>query len=78
VLNLFLEGAMKAFAVVGIVVLVLGVLSFIVPFPHYHHHGMSVGNSHIGLTTEHDAKLPVGAGIVLVVVGAALIIAGKS
>jgi len=69
---------MKGFALVGIVVLVLGILAFLVPFPHYHHHGVNIGDSHIGVTTEHDEKLPPAAGIVLVVVGAGLLIAGKS
>ena len=68
---------MKTLGMVGVVVLVLGVLSFFVPFPHYHHEGVHLGDAHIGVTTEHDEKLPVGAGAVLVVVGAGLIIAGK-
>jgi hypothetical protein len=69
---------MKSLALVGIVVLVLGIISFVVPFPHYHHHGVSIGDSHIGVTTEHDEKLPPAAGVVLLVVGAGLIVAGKS
>ena len=69
---------MKNLALVGIVVLVLGIFSFVVPFPHYHHHGVSVGDSHIGVTTEHDEKLPPAAGIALLVVGVGLIVAGKS
>ncbi|HTS37363.1 MAG TPA: hypothetical protein VMH04_16925 [Candidatus Solibacter sp.] len=67
---------MKAVLLVGIVVLILGVLSFVVPFPEYHHHGVKVGDSHIGVTTEHDEKLPPAIGVVLVVVGAGLIISG--
>ena len=69
---------MKGLALVGIVVVILGIISFVVPFPHYHHHGVSIGDSHIGVTTEHDEKLPPAAGIVFVVVGAGLILAGKS
>ena len=69
---------MKGLALVGIVVVILGIISFVVPFPHYHHRGVSIGDSHIGVTTEHDEKLPPAAGIVLVVVGAGLIFAGKS
>ena len=69
---------MKALGVVGIVVLVLGICSFLIPFPHYHHHGVKLGDSNIGVTTEHDEKLPPATGIVLVVVGAGLMIAGKN
>ncbi|HEX3821838.1 MAG TPA: hypothetical protein VHW45_16005 [Candidatus Sulfotelmatobacter sp.] len=68
---------MKAALLIGVIVVVLGVLSFVVPFPSYHHHGVKVGDSNIGVTTEHDQKLPPAVGIVLVVVGAGLIIAGK-
>ena len=68
---------MKAVLLVGVVVLILGVLSFVVPFPEYHHHGIRVGDSNIGVTTEHDEKLPPAIGAVLVVVGAGLIISGR-
>jgi uncharacterized membrane protein len=68
---------MKAVVVVGVIVLVLGILSFAMPFPHYHHHGFQVGDSHVVLTTEHDEKLPPAIGIVLVVVGAGMMIAGQ-
>jgi uncharacterized membrane protein HdeD (DUF308 family) len=62
---------------VGIVVLVLGVLSFFVPFPHSEHHGVRVGDAHVGITTHDDQKVPPVMGIVLVVVGAGLMIAGS-
>jgi hypothetical protein len=77
-LKLRLEAGMKGLALLGVVVLILGIVSFLVPFPHYHHHGVRFGDSHVGITTEHDEKLPVAVGIVLVVVGAGLMIAGKS
>jgi hypothetical protein len=68
---------MKALAVIGVVVLIVGVLSFVVPFPSYHHHGVKVGDSSIGVTTEHDEKLPPAAGIALLVVGGVLLLAGR-
>jgi hypothetical protein len=61
---------------VGVVVLALGVLSFFVPFPHSEHHGVSVGDAHVGITTHDDQKVPPVMSIVLVVVGAGLVIAG--
>ena len=69
---------MKALLAVGVVVLILGIISFVVPFPHMHHHGVSVGDAHIGVTTEHDEKIPPGASVVLVVVGAGLVLAGRN
>jgi hypothetical protein len=67
---------MKALALIGVVVLVLGIFSFVVPFPHYQHHGVSVGDAHIGVTTRQNEKLPPVVGIVLCVVGAGLMISG--
>ena len=68
---------MKTLAVIGVVVLIIGVLSFVIPFPSYHHHGVKVGDSNIGVTTEHDEKLPPAAGIALIVVGGVMILAGR-
>ncbi|HEV3307204.1 MAG TPA: hypothetical protein VGZ91_12265 [Candidatus Sulfotelmatobacter sp.] len=68
---------MKALALAGIVVLILGIISFFVPVPHSEHHGVSVGDAHIGVTTEHDEKVPPALSIVLVVVGVGLVIAGR-
>ncbi len=67
---------MKALMLVGVVVLVLGVLSFFVPFPHAEHHGVSVGDAHVGITTHDDQRVPPVMSVVLVVVGAGLMIAG--
>jgi hypothetical protein len=68
---------MKGLAIAGVVVLILGVISFFVPMPNEHHHGVSVGDAHIGVTTEHDEKVPPALSIALVVVGAGLVIAGR-
>jgi hypothetical protein len=69
---------MKALMLVGVILIVLGIFSFVMPFPHYHHHGFRVGDSRVGLTTEHDEKLPPAIGVVMVVVGAGLMISGRS
>ena len=68
---------MKGVMLLGVIVLVLGIFSFVVPVPHYHRHGVKIGDSRIGITSEHDEKLPPAVGIVLVVVGAALLISGN-
>ena len=68
---------MKVLLIVGVLVLVLGVLSFFVPFPHSEHHGISAGDVHVGVTTHHDEKLSPAVSIILVVVGAGLIISGR-
>jgi hypothetical protein len=68
---------MKGLLVVGVVVLVLGIVSFVVPFPHSEHHGVSVGDAHVGITTHDDQKVPPAVSVLLVVVGAGLMIAGR-
>jgi hypothetical protein len=68
---------MKALALAGVVVLILGIISFFVPMPHSEHHGVNVGDAHVGVTTEHDEKVPPALSVVLIVVGGGLIIAGR-
>jgi hypothetical protein len=69
---------MKALFGVGLVVLILGILSFFVPFPKTEDHGIKVGDSRIGVQTQHNEHLPLAASVVLVVVGAGLMIGGKA
>jgi hypothetical protein len=45
---------MKALLLVGVVVLVLGIVSFFVPFPHSEHHAVSFGDAQVGITTHDD------------------------
>jgi hypothetical protein len=67
---------MKALLVIGLLVLVLGILSFFVPVPHTEHHGMDAGDIHVGVNTHHDELLPPYVGVILIVVGGGLMIAG--
>jgi hypothetical protein len=67
----------KALLLVGVLLVVLGILSFFVPVPQYEHHGVNLGDTHVGITTQHDEKVPPAVSIVLVVVGAGLMIAGR-
>lgn len=68
---------MKALMLVGVLLVVLGIVSFFVPVPHSEHHGVSFGDAKIGVTTHEDEKVPPVVSIVLVVVGAGLMIAGR-
>jgi hypothetical protein len=68
---------MKTLMLVGVVVLVLGIVSFFVPVPHSEHHGVNIGDAHVGVTTHDEDKVPPAVSIVLVVVGAGLMIAGR-
>ncbi len=67
---------MRTLAIIGLVVLVLGVLAFFVPFPQSETHGAKIGDATIGVTTHSSQKLPPVVGGVLCVAGAAMLIAG--
>ena len=67
---------MRVLAVIGIIVLVLGILSFFVPVPHNERHGVNLGDASLSVTTHHDQVLPPAVGGVLCAVGAVLLIVG--
>lgn len=68
---------MKSMFALGLAVLLLGVLSFFVPIPHTEHHGVSAGDVHIGVNTEHSKRVPVAVSIVFLVAGAGMMIVGR-
>ena len=57
---------MKALSLAGVLLLILGILSFIVPLPHKEKHGVSIGDAKISIQTEDSEKLPPAVGIILV------------
>ena len=67
---------MKALFVVGLIIVVLGIVSFFVPVPHTEHHGLDAGDVHVGVNTHRDEMLPPYVGVGLIVVGGLLIVAG--
>jgi hypothetical protein len=71
------ENLMKALMLIGVVVLLLGILSFFVPVPHSEHHGVNIGDAHVGITTHDEDRVHPAVSVVLVVVGAGLMIAGR-
>ena len=68
---------MKALFGVGLVVLVLGLFSFFVPVPHTEHYGVSAGDLHVGVNTEHSERVAPAISVVLLVAGAGMMIAGR-
>jgi hypothetical protein len=56
---------MKNVAFVGVLLLVVGLLSFVVPIPHRESHAVKIGDSKIGVQTENSEKLPAAVGIAL-------------
>jgi hypothetical protein len=67
---------MKPLLIIGLVVLVLGILSFVVPVPVNKTHEIKAGDASVGITTHHNEKLSPVVGGILCAVGAVLLIAG--
>lgn len=59
---------------IGVVLVVIGVFSFLVPFPHTEQRGIKIGESSIGVQTTTRQTLPWPVSAVLVVAGAALMV----
>lgn len=68
---------MKALFWIGVVVLVLGVLSLVVPIPQTHNNGVKIGGAEIGVETRTQEKLSPAISAVLIIVGAGMMVAGK-
>jgi hypothetical protein len=68
---------MKALAIVGIVLVLIGILSFIVPVPHQQDHSVKIGDSKVGIQTQTSEKIPVTASIALVGAGVVALALGS-
>ncbi len=67
---------MKPVTLVGVLLLVLGLVSFVVPIPHRENHGVKIGDTKIGVQTESSEKLPPVVGIVLLAGGVLALVLG--
>jgi hypothetical protein len=68
---------MKNVAVIGVILLILGLASFVVPVPHSENHGVKIGDTKIGVQTQSSEKLPPAVGIVLLVGGVLALVVGS-
>ncbi len=67
---------MKALPMIGALLLILGVLSFVVPLPSREDHSVKIGDAKIGVSTESSQKLPPAVGIILVAGGVGALLFG--
>ena len=67
---------MKPLPLIGVLLLVLGVLSFVVPIPHSEQHGVKFGDAKISVETQSSDKLPPAVGIVLIAGGVVALVLG--
>jgi len=68
---------MKVLNIIGVVLLLLGVLSFVVPVPHQEEHSVKIGDAKLGVQTQSNERLPIGASLVIVAAGTACLIFGN-
>jgi hypothetical protein len=68
---------MKVLFWVGVLSVVLGVLSFVVPIPHTEREGVSVGDMSIGVKTHHSETIPPIISAAMILGGAGMMIAGS-
>jgi len=68
---------MKPLFAVGLVILILGIASLFVPLPKKERAGLEVGGVSLGVETTHKETVsPIVSGV-LILAGAAMMIAGK-
>ena len=67
---------MKILLFAGLIMVVLGIVSLIVPIPHTETEGIKVGNTNLGVQTSHSERVSPIISIVLIAGGIALSIAG--
>ena len=67
---------MKMLQYAGLLLIVLGIASLIVPIPHTQTEGIKVGNTNLGVQMSHSERVSPIVSIVLIAGGIALSMAG--
>jgi hypothetical protein len=68
---------MKALFWIGLVVLILGLASLVVPIPQREREGISVGGVSLGVETRHEEKVHPALSAVMILGGLGAMAAGK-
>jgi len=67
---------MKIYLYAGLILVVLGIASLVVPIPHTETHGIKAGDMNIGVQTSHNERVSPIISVVLIAGGIALSFAG--
>jgi hypothetical protein len=67
---------MKMLLYAGLLLIVLGIASLVVPVPSSEKQGIRIGDTNLGVQTSHSEKVPPLVSVVLIGGGIALAIAG--
>jgi hypothetical protein len=68
---------MKALFFIGLVVLILGIVSLVVPIPRSEKEGVTVGGVSLGVETRHQEKVSPALSAVMILGGLGAMAAGK-
>jgi hypothetical protein len=68
---------MKALFFIGLVVLILGIASLVVPIPRSEKEGVTVGGVSLGVETRHQEKVSPALSAVMILGGLGAMAAGK-
>ena len=68
---------MKALFWIGMVVLILGIVSLVMPIPRNEREGFKVGGVSVGVETRHEEKVSPLVSAVMILGGVGTMVAGK-
>jgi hypothetical protein len=68
---------MKLLFALGLILVVLGILSLVVPIRQTEHHGMNAGGVSVGIDTHHSETVAPIVSAVLILGGVGFAVAGK-
>jgi hypothetical protein len=68
---------MKSLFWIGLVVLILGVASLVVPLPHNERDGVTVGGVSLGVETRHEEKISPALSALMILGGLGTMVAGR-
>ncbi len=67
---------MKPILWIGVLLVVIGILSFVIAIPHTQKHGIQLGGASVGVETTTSEKLPPVVGGILIIGGIGLMAVG--
>jgi uncharacterized membrane protein YidH (DUF202 family) len=67
---------MRALLIIGVLLIVLGIVSLFVGFPHRQSSGIKIGGAQIGVQTQTSERIPLPASIAIIVGGVVLAAVG--
>ena len=68
---------MKALFWIGLAVLILGIVSLVVPFPHSEREGLTVGGVSLGVETRHEERVSPALSAVMILGGLGTMAVGR-